>query len=65
MLNKLVVGFTSYKVYGTLHKKLRILTYCFAMIRIISFALFTTAWRTMLCEVWLHGRVYGFLTTRD
>ena len=24
----------------------------------ISFALFTTAWSTILCEVWLHGRVY-------
>ena len=56
--------------YSTLHKKLCesswIASPWFASVATrINFALFTTAWQTMLCEVWLHGRVYGFLTTRD
>ena len=56
--------------YGTLHKKLcessRIaLPWLASVATRISFALFITAWRTMLRKVWLHGRVYGFLTTRN
>ena len=31
----------------------------------ISFALFNTAWQTIFSKVRLHGRVYGFLTTRN
>ena len=46
--------------YGTLHKKLcessRIALPWFSSVATrISFALFTTAWQTMLREVWLHG----------
>ena len=55
---------------GTMHKKpLQILANCFAMVHIrgdsIIFVLFTTAWQTMLREVWLHGTVYGFLIIRN
>ena len=57
-------------IYGTLHKKLCkssqiALPWFISVATRISFALFTTGWRTMLREVWLHGRVYGFMTARN
>ena len=59
------------RMYGTMHKKLckalqiaspwfASVTTCVSFIHIVHHSLANNA-----CKVWFHGRVYGFLTTRN